>query len=285
MERVYRENPGDREAAIFYSLALLGTAPPTDKTYANQKKAGAILNTRPAEAARPSRRRPLPHPQLRLPAARGAGPPGRAQLLEDRGVVAPRAAHAVAHLRAPRPVGRLHPRQRGLRGRRPGARREDAARPRGLRRAPRPRLPGLCVPPAGARRAGARGGGAGARGHEVRQPQLRGRVRRGRGARALRAGARAMGGGGGPGAGGARDPVGEVPLRGGHHPARPRDRRRAHGRRRKGARRRGAAGRAASGGGDDEDSRTGPTRSRSSAARRRPGSRSPRAARTRRRRC
>ena len=45
MERVYRENPGDREAAIFYSLALLGTAPPTDKTYANQKKAGAILNT------------------------------------------------------------------------------------------------------------------------------------------------------------------------------------------------------------------------------------------------
>ena len=44
METVYRQNPEDREAAIFYSLALLGTAPPTDKTYANQKKAGAILN-------------------------------------------------------------------------------------------------------------------------------------------------------------------------------------------------------------------------------------------------
>ena len=40
MEAVYRQSPADREAAIFYSLALLGTALPTDKTYANQKKAG-----------------------------------------------------------------------------------------------------------------------------------------------------------------------------------------------------------------------------------------------------
>jgi tetratricopeptide (TPR) repeat protein len=44
MERVYQQFPDDREAAIFYSLALLGTAPPADKTYANQKKAGEILN-------------------------------------------------------------------------------------------------------------------------------------------------------------------------------------------------------------------------------------------------
>ena len=35
--------PLDREAAAFYALALLSTAPPTDKTYANQKKAAAIL--------------------------------------------------------------------------------------------------------------------------------------------------------------------------------------------------------------------------------------------------
>ena len=33
----------DHEAAIFHALALLATAPPTDQTYANQKKAGAIL--------------------------------------------------------------------------------------------------------------------------------------------------------------------------------------------------------------------------------------------------
>lgn len=44
MERVHRENPGDEEAAIFYALALLGTAPPSDRTYANQNKAGEILN-------------------------------------------------------------------------------------------------------------------------------------------------------------------------------------------------------------------------------------------------
>ena len=44
MEQVYLRNPDDREAAVFYALSLLGTAPPTDKTYANQKKAAAILD-------------------------------------------------------------------------------------------------------------------------------------------------------------------------------------------------------------------------------------------------
>jgi tetratricopeptide (TPR) repeat protein len=44
MERVHRENPKDDEAAIFYSLALLGTALPSDRTYANQNKAGELLN-------------------------------------------------------------------------------------------------------------------------------------------------------------------------------------------------------------------------------------------------
>jgi tetratricopeptide (TPR) repeat protein len=44
MEQLHLRYPNDREAAIFYSLALLGTALPTDKTYANQKKAAGILN-------------------------------------------------------------------------------------------------------------------------------------------------------------------------------------------------------------------------------------------------
>ncbi|MCI0698145.1 hypothetical protein L0337_39835 [candidate division KSB1 bacterium] len=44
MEQVHWRYPKDREAAIFYALALLATAPPTDKTYANQKKAAEILN-------------------------------------------------------------------------------------------------------------------------------------------------------------------------------------------------------------------------------------------------
>ena len=44
MEQVHTQNPKDREASIFYALALLGAAPPNDKTYAKQKKAGALLN-------------------------------------------------------------------------------------------------------------------------------------------------------------------------------------------------------------------------------------------------
>src|SRR5215472_2877313 len=44
MEQVYLRYPEDREAAVFYALALDTTALPTDKTYANQKKAAEILN-------------------------------------------------------------------------------------------------------------------------------------------------------------------------------------------------------------------------------------------------
>lgn len=43
MEQVYERYPDDREAAVFYALALNATALPSDKTYANQKKAAAIL--------------------------------------------------------------------------------------------------------------------------------------------------------------------------------------------------------------------------------------------------
>jgi tetratricopeptide (TPR) repeat protein len=43
MESVHLRYPEDREAAIFYALALNATALPSDTTYANQKKAGAIL--------------------------------------------------------------------------------------------------------------------------------------------------------------------------------------------------------------------------------------------------
>ena len=44
MEQLYLRYPADHEAALFYALSLLGTALPTDKTYANQKRAGSILN-------------------------------------------------------------------------------------------------------------------------------------------------------------------------------------------------------------------------------------------------
>src|SRR5438552_3317016 len=43
MEQLCQRYPDDREAAVFYALALNATAAPADKTYANQLKAGAIL--------------------------------------------------------------------------------------------------------------------------------------------------------------------------------------------------------------------------------------------------
>jgi len=44
MEALHIKYADDNEAAIFYALALDASASPTDKTYANQKKAGDILN-------------------------------------------------------------------------------------------------------------------------------------------------------------------------------------------------------------------------------------------------
>lgn len=43
MEHVFRTYPDDREAGAFYALAVTQTALPTDKTYAQQLKAGKIL--------------------------------------------------------------------------------------------------------------------------------------------------------------------------------------------------------------------------------------------------
>lgn len=43
MSNLHERYPDDREAAIFYALALNATALPTDKTFANQRKAAAIL--------------------------------------------------------------------------------------------------------------------------------------------------------------------------------------------------------------------------------------------------
>jgi tetratricopeptide (TPR) repeat protein len=49
MEQIHLRYPDDREAGVFYALALVATAPPTDKTYTNQKKAAAILEKVRAE--------------------------------------------------------------------------------------------------------------------------------------------------------------------------------------------------------------------------------------------
>jgi tetratricopeptide (TPR) repeat protein len=44
MEKVYRDNPKDLEAGAFYALSLLASEPPNDSSFANRKKALAILN-------------------------------------------------------------------------------------------------------------------------------------------------------------------------------------------------------------------------------------------------
>ncbi len=43
MAELVAKHPADTEAKIFHALALTASAPPTDKTYANQNTAGAIL--------------------------------------------------------------------------------------------------------------------------------------------------------------------------------------------------------------------------------------------------
>jgi hypothetical protein len=44
MRKLYAQFTADKEAAILYSLALTGTADPTDTSFSKQKKAGEILN-------------------------------------------------------------------------------------------------------------------------------------------------------------------------------------------------------------------------------------------------
>lgn len=52
MADLVAKQPADTEAKIFYAIALTASAPPTDKTYANQLKAGGILE--PLWAAQPN---------------------------------------------------------------------------------------------------------------------------------------------------------------------------------------------------------------------------------------
>ena len=115
---------------------------------------------RMAAPAGPSRRRPLPDPPLRLPAAGRARHPRRRALRRPGGGSAARAAHAVPHLHPRRPVGVLDRDQPargrpGGRGGRPGA---------GV---PRLRLHGLRLSPDRAGRGGAAHDGRGRTRHRA----------------------------------------------------------------------------------------------------------------------
>ena len=134
----------------------------SDLTFANQKKAAAILNgLLPRRAEHPGIAHYMIHAFDYPPLASEALPAARAYA-KIAPVLAARPPHALAHLHAPGPlagVDRLQPRL-GRRG--PAARRQTPSRRRVLRRAPRPRLPRVRVPAdrrPGQRARGPRGGG------------------------------------------------------------------------------------------------------------------------------
>jgi hypothetical protein len=91
MEDLSAKFPADTEAKIFYAISLVASAPPTDKTYANQLKAGAILEQ--LFAAKPD------HPGLAHYIIHSYDVPalaGRAENAAERYAdIAPAAAHAL----------------------------------------------------------------------------------------------------------------------------------------------------------------------------------------------
>ena len=91
MADLVAKQPADTEAKIFYAIALVAAAPPTDKTYANQLEAGALLEQ---IWARQPNHPGLPHYIIHcydVPALAG-----RARIAAARYAdIAPSAAHAL----------------------------------------------------------------------------------------------------------------------------------------------------------------------------------------------
>jgi tetratricopeptide (TPR) repeat protein len=97
MARLYRDYPGDTEVAIYYALAQLATAPRTDTTFAQQKRAIAILD--PLFARHPD------HPGLAHYVIHSADSPRLAALglaaarrYADIAPAAPHAQHMPSHI-------------------------------------------------------------------------------------------------------------------------------------------------------------------------------------------
>jgi hypothetical protein len=91
LEGLSRRFPDDHEATIFYALSLLGTAPPGDSTFANQRKAAAILNgLLPAEPEHPGIAHYMIHAFDYPPLAQDALPAARAYAK-----IAPSSPHAL----------------------------------------------------------------------------------------------------------------------------------------------------------------------------------------------
>ena len=131
MAELAAKYPDDREASIFWALSLAASALPTDKTYANQLKAGAILEKLyPAQPDHPGITHYIIH-SYDVPALADKRDRGRAPVRGHRAGRAARAAHAVAHVHARRRlagIDRLEHRVGGGRAKRQRARRSSCTR-------------------------------------------------------------------------------------------------------------------------------------------------------------
>ena len=165
MKTAAREIPGRRRDRLpLRAGAARHRRGPASSNTRNAMQAAAIAEgDLPAQPAA-SRRGALHHSFVRRPRPRHPRPAGRARVLEDRAVRRARAAHAVAHLRAARHVGRRRrlERRRLQGGGRSGGPQEPAARPRRL---PHAVVAAVRLPAAGQvrRRAAVRGHGEGRR--------------------------------------------------------------------------------------------------------------------------
>ena len=114
MERLAAKYADDKEAAIFYALALLEAVDHRDKTYGRQIKAGAILEAIDrVQPDHPGLAHYIIHAYDLEPLARGRA--GCRQVRQGGAVSPARPAHAPAHLLDPRPLGRFDPLQPGRR--------------------------------------------------------------------------------------------------------------------------------------------------------------------------
>ena len=108
MDKIYERYPEDHEAAAFYALSLLASEPDNDTTFANRKKAGAILEKLFAlEPDHPGIAHYLIHTYDKPQLAR-TWVAGSAALRADRSVRAPCSAYAFAHFCARRRLARFH---------------------------------------------------------------------------------------------------------------------------------------------------------------------------------
>ena len=122
MATVAAAYPDDSEASIFYALAIAAAASPTDKTFADQLKAGAILEKLYRRASRiiPGLAHYIIH-SYDVPPLADRALDAAAPLREDRAVGAARAAHAVAHVHAARLLAGVDRHQHSRRARSRGA--------------------------------------------------------------------------------------------------------------------------------------------------------------------